>query len=107
MEGCRFPEGGGAWRTRGKRERPPMSGMTRCAIASMGRCFLMGGLGTVERQSRGRYTEDSPLVRCREESCALKIEREGKVGGSRAAAGLCVGGAQAIRRAASRLRYLQ
>ena len=46
----------------GRRERPPIRGMTRCAMASMGRCFLMGGVGTVERQSSGRYTEDRPLV---------------------------------------------
>ena len=76
-------------------------------MASMGRCFLIGGLGVAERQSRGRYTEDKPLVRCREESWALKTEREGKEAGRRAAAGLWVGGAQAIRRAARRLRYLQ
>ena len=46
-------------------------------------------------------------MRCREESWALKTEMEGKEGGRRAAAGLWVGGAQATRRAASRLRYLQ
>ena len=101
------PGGGGAWRTMGRRESPPMRGMTRCAIASMGRCFLMGGLGVAERQSRGRYTEERPLVRCREESWALKTDREGKEGGRRAAAGLWVGGAQATLRAARRLRYLQ
>ena len=46
-------------------------------------------------------------MRCREESWALKTEREGKEGGRRATAGLWVGGAQATRRAARRLRYLQ
>ena len=46
-------------------------------------------------------------MRCREESWALKTEREGKEGGRRAAAGLWVGGAQVIRRAARRLRYVQ
>ena len=101
------PGGAGAWRTRGRRESPPMRGMTRCAIASMGTCFLMGGVGTAERQLRGRYKEDKPLVRCREECWALRTEREGKEEGRRAAAGLWVGEAQAIRRAASLLRYLQ
>ena len=82
------PAGGGAWRTIGRRERPPMRGMMRCAIASIGRCFLMGGAGTAERQSRGRYTEDSPLVWWREESWALKTDKEGNEEGRRAAAGL-------------------
>ena len=57
------PVGRGAWSTMGRRERPPMRGMTRCAMASMGRCFLMGGVGTLEHQSRRRYTEVRPLVR--------------------------------------------
>ena len=48
----------------------------------------MGGVGTVERQSSGRYTEDRLLVWWREESWALKTEREGKEEGRRAAAGL-------------------
>ena len=85
------PGGGGAWRIKGRRERPRVRGMVRCAMASMGRCFLMGGLGTAVRQSRGRYTEERPLVRWREESWALNTEREEKVAGSLAAAGLCVG----------------
>ena len=59
------------------------------------------------RQSSGRYTEDRPLVRCLDESWALNDEREGKDGGSLAAAGFVYGGAQATLRAASRLRYLQ
>ena len=67
----------------------------------------MGGEGTDESQSRGRYTEERPLVRWREESWALKTEREGKEGGRRAAARFWVEGAQAIHRAASLLRYLQ
>ena len=62
------PGGGGAWSTKGRRERPSMRRTTRCARASIGRCFLMGGVGTAERQSRGRYTEERPLVRCRDES---------------------------------------
>ena len=78
--------GGGAWRTRGRRERPSKRGMIRCAMASMGRCFRMGAEGTVEHQSRGRYTEERPLVWCREKSWALKTEREGKKEGRRAAA---------------------
>ena len=76
-------------------------------MASIGRCFLMGGVGTVERQSRGRYTEDSPLVKCREESWALKTEREGKKREGGLLPGCGWGGAQAIRSAASLPRYLQ
>ena len=76
-------------------------------MASMGRYFLMGGVGTAMRQSSGRYTKDRPLVKCREESWALKTEREGKEEGRRAAAGLWVGGTQAMRSAASLLRYQQ
>jgi len=45
-------------------------------------------------------------VWCRDESRALKVEREGKDGGSLAEAGFAYGGAQATLRAASRLRYL-
>ena len=41
-------------------------------------------------------------MRCLDESRALKEEREGKEAGSLAAAGLWVGGAHAMRRAASR-----
>ena len=87
--------------------RPSCSGMVMCARASTGRCFLKGGEGTRVRQSRGRYTEERPFVRCLDESWALKEEREGKDGGSLAAAGFEYGGAQATRRAPSRLRYLQ
>jgi len=45
------------------------------------------------RQSSGRYTEVRLFVRCLEESCALKIEREGKERGSLAAPRLVVEGA--------------
>ena len=76
-------------------------------MASKGRCFLTGGVEVAECQSREKYTADRPLVRCCEESWALKTEREGKEGGWRATAGSWVGGAQAIRGAASLLRYLQ
>jgi len=48
-----------------------------------------------------------PQVRCRDESWALKAEREGNDAGRLAAAGLLVGGTQAILRAASRLLYVQ
>jgi len=87
--------------------RPSCSGIVRCARASIGRCFLRGGEGTLVRQSRGRYTEERPFVRCLDESWALNDEREGKDGGSLAAAGFAYRGAQATLRAASRLRYLQ
>jgi len=46
-------------------------------------------------------------VRCLEASGARKEEREGKECGSLAEAGLALGGAQAILRAARRLVYLQ
>jgi len=48
------PGGGREWRTRGRRERPSCSRMVRCARASTGRCFLVGGEGILVRQSRGR-----------------------------------------------------
>jgi len=79
----------------------------RCARASTGRCFLIGGEGTFVRQLSGRLTEEGPIVRCLEASWALKEEREGKDCGSLAEAGLALGGAQAILRAARRLLYLQ
>jgi len=59
------------------------------------------------RQVRGRYTEERPIVRCREASWALKEESEGKDCGSLAEAGLAFGRAQAILRAARRLFYLE
>jgi len=59
------------------------------------------------RQSRGRYTDKRPFVRCLEESWAPKTEREGKEWGSLAAAERVEGGAQAIRSAARRLLYVQ
>ena len=46
-------------------------------------------------------------MRCLVESWALKEEREVNDSGSLAAAGFAYGGAQAILRAASHLRYLQ
>ena len=46
-------------------------------------------------------------MRCLEESRALKVEREGKEEGSLAAAGLWVGGAHAMQRAASRHQWQQ
>jgi len=51
--------------------------------------------------------EERPFVRCLDESWALNDEREGKDGGSLAAAGFAYGGAQATLRAVSCLRYLQ
>jgi len=51
--------------------------------------------------------EESPTIRCLDESCALNEERGGKNYGSLAKAGLAYGGAQATRGAASRLLYLQ
>ena len=51
--------------------------------------------------------EESPTVRCLDESWALNEEREGKDCGSLADAGLAYGGAQATLRAARHLLYLQ
>jgi len=101
------PGGGRVCRTSGNHVRPSRRGRVRCARASTGRCFLKGGEGTFVRQSRGRYTEERPFVRCLDESGALKGEREGKESGSLAEAGFAYGGAKATLRAASRFRYLQ
>jgi len=79
----------------------------RCARASTGRCFLIGGEGTFVCQLRGRSMEERPTVRCLEASCAQKQDREGKDRGSLAEAGLAFGGAQATQRAARRLLNLQ
>jgi len=46
------------------------------------------------------------MVRCLDESWALKEEREGKDWGTLAEAGLVFGGAQGTLRAARRLLYL-
>jgi len=66
-----------------------------------------GGEGTFVCQSRGRYIVVRPLVRCLDESWALKADWEAKDGGSLAETGLVFEGAQAMRRAARRLLYLQ
>ena len=73
------PDGGRVCRTSGRRVRPSCRGRVRWARASTGRCFLRGGVGTLVRQSSGRYTEERPIVWCLDESWALKEEREGKV----------------------------
>jgi len=62
----------------GIRERPSPKGRVRCATVSTGRCFRRGSAGTLVRMSRVRYTEESPFVKCQEESWVLNIEREGK-----------------------------
>jgi len=54
-----------------------------------------------------RFIEDSPFVKCIEESWALNTERGRQGWGSLAAAGLAVGGTHAIRKAARRQFYLQ
>ena len=48
------PGGGGIFNTKGKRERPSLSGMVRWASASIGRYLRMGGEGTGVRQFSGR-----------------------------------------------------
>jgi len=101
------PGGGGACRTSGRRARPSCRGRVRCARASTGRGFLIGGKGIFVSQHNGRYTEECPIVRCLDESWALNKETEGKDCGSLADAGLAYGGAHATLRAASCLRYLQ
>jgi len=100
------PGGGGACRISGRRVRPSCRCRVRCARASIGRCFLIGGEGVFVFQLRGRWTEESPTVRCLDESWALNEEREGKECGSLPEAGLAYGGAQATLRAARRLLYL-
>lgn len=52
----------------GNWERSCFSEMVSWAMAWMGRCFLIRREGTGERQSRGRYTDDSFLVKCLEAS---------------------------------------
>jgi len=51
--GC-SPRGGGVCKTSGRRLRPSCRGRVRCARASIGRCFLMGGEGVFVFQLRGR-----------------------------------------------------
>ena len=41
--GMLLPAGSGSRRMRGKQGRPSCRGCVRCAKASIGRCFLMGG----------------------------------------------------------------
>ena len=48
--GMLSPGRGGIFNTKGKRERPSLSGMVRWASASIGRYLLMGGEGTGVRQ---------------------------------------------------------
>ena len=57
--------------------------------------------------TQGEVDEHTPIVKSLPESGALNEEREGKVCGSLAEAGLAYGGAQATRRAARRLLYLR
>jgi len=63
--------------------------------------------GTFVHQSRGRKTEETPLVRSLDESLALNEEREGKDCRRLADAGLAFGGAQEILRAARHTLYLK
>ena len=49
-----LPGGGGIFNTKGKRERPSLSGIVRCASASIGRCLRIGREGTGVRQFNGR-----------------------------------------------------
>ena len=69
-------------------QRPVLSGRIRWASGLMGRCLLSWGVGTGVFQFRGRYTKESPLARCCEESCALQSDNKGKEAWSQAAAGL-------------------
>ena len=69
-------------------QRPVLSGRIRWASGFMGRCLLSWGVGTGVFQFRGRYTKESPLARCCEQSCALQSDNKGKEAGSQAAAGL-------------------
>jgi len=66
------------WRTRGKCKSPSRRVRVRWASASNRTSLLIGGDEMSVHQSRGRYMEERPCVRCLEESWALKMEREGK-----------------------------
>ena len=48
------PGGEGGCKTRGNCLRPSCGSRVRCTKASIGRCFLSGGEGISDRQSRGR-----------------------------------------------------
>jgi len=48
--------------------RPGFRGRVRWARASTGRCFLIGGEVVILFQLRRRKTEESPIVRCLDES---------------------------------------
>ena len=48
------PGGGGACWTSGRRVRPSCRGRVKCARASTGRCFVIGGEGVLVFQLRGR-----------------------------------------------------
>ena len=63
-----LPGGGGVCNPSGRRKNPFFSGMTRCAMASMGRCLQMGREGTSVLLSGGRSTEERPMVGCQKES---------------------------------------
>ena len=84
-----------------------MKGIMRCANGSIEKCFLRAGEATGVRLFSRRYTEVRPHVKGRDESVALKRDVKGKEEGRRAAARFWVGGAQAMRRAARSLLYLQ
>ena len=76
------PACGGVVSMRGNRKRLSLIDRVWCTSPSMRRCFLIEGEETSVLQSKGRYTEVKPTVWCREESSALKTEREGKEAGS-------------------------
>jgi len=55
-----------------------------------------GGDRVISLAVEGKVPGGLSIERCLQESWLLKTEREGKGGGSQAAAGLAVGGVQAI-----------
>jgi len=85
-------------------DSPCVKGMVLWATASIGSWFLIGGTGRGVFQWSGRYTDEEPLVRALEESCARLGEREGKDAWRRAVAGFVSGGEQTTQSAA-RLYY--
>src|SRR5207302_2957035 len=82
------------------KDKPSRSGRVRCAKASSGRCVRTGGRGGEVRQFRVMTLGGSLVQRERLESGARKRCMEGKERQSLAAAGLMLGAAHTIRRAA-------
>ena len=68
-------------------DSPWEKGMVLWATASIGRWFLIGGMGLGVFQWRGRYTDVRPLVKARDESPTWCENRDGNEACRRAVAG--------------------